>query len=160
MDRLPLLFLFTNTIQGHGFRAYVTAQGRALVERGAEEEGEVWVTGVQPGGIAEGAQDAEEAYEKFKTFYHEVLLDIADEAESFEVFELRVQDFFREVCDISQDMWWEAVQAVRAANYTEAPLKKKPAGTPVGVTVELIEQPLLEQRLASEEPQPERALAA
>jgi len=86
MDRPPLLFLFKNTVQGNGFQAYVTAQGRALVERGAEEEGEVWVTGVQPGGIAEGAQDEQQAYEKFNTLYTPVLADAAAEAKNFDMF--------------------------------------------------------------------------
>ena len=45
MDKLPILFFFNNTIPGLGFQAQVVAQGRALLERGAEEEGEVWVSG-------------------------------------------------------------------------------------------------------------------
>ena len=160
MNKLPLLFLFNNTVQGNGFQAHVTAQGRALVERGAEEEGEVWVTGVQPGGIAEGATDEQQAYKKFRRLYQDVLLDVADEAEDFEVFTVRVQDFFKEICTTSEALWWEAVQHVREEGYAEESLKKKPAGTPVGVTVERVEQPALEHHPASEDVQQELSFAA
>ena len=160
MDRLPLLFLFKNTVQGNGFQAYVTAQGRALVERGAEEEGEVWVTGVQPGGIAEGAQDEQQAYEKFNTLYTHVLADAAAEAMNFDMFAVEVRHFFNEVCVPAEEAWWKAVRAVRTEGYTEESLEKKPAGTPVGVTIERVEQLMLEQQAAAEEPQQERALAA
>ena len=160
MDRLPLLFSFKNTISGEGFQAHVIIQGRALVERGVEEEGEVWLTGVQPGGIAEGAKDMEEAYEKFKAGFREVLLDIADGAENFNVFELRVGEFLREVCTESEKMWWQAVRTVRARGYTEESLEKKPADTPVDVTIERVERLMLEQRTAPEEPEQEYDLAA
>ena len=140
MDRLPLLFLFKNTVQGNGFQAYVTVQGRALVERGAEEEGEVWVTGVQPGGIAEGAQDEQQAYEKFNTLYTHVLADAAAETKNFDMFTVEVRHFFNEVCVPAEEAWWKAVRAVRTEGYTEESLEKKPAGTPVGVTIERVEQ--------------------
>lgn len=150
MDKLPILFFFNNTIPGLGFQAQVVAQGRALLERGAEEEGEVWVSGVQPGGIAEGGKDEREAYRKFREFFRCVLLDIAAEAEDFEVFESQVRAFFDEVCVTSQKMWWRAVHQVRVEKYTEESLKKRPADTPVKVTVERIGQLVLEHQTEQE----------
>jgi hypothetical protein len=118
------------------------------------------VTSVQPGGIAEGAQNEEEAYKKFKALFLDVLYDVADEAENFEKFRLGVQDFFKGVCHTTEKMWWEAVQAVRREEYTEEGLTKKPAETPVDVIIECVKQPCLEYQNVAEEAEQETALAA
>ncbi len=160
MERLPILFLFTETVQGNGFQAYVTAQGRALLERSGEgEEGEVCLMGVQPGGIAESAAGEQQAYKKFNTLYSHVLKDMANETESYDVFELKVQRFFKEVCDPAQEEWWAAVRRVRKEHYREGSLASKPAGTPVGVTVERVEQLAVEHGATNKDYQQEPVLA-
>ncbi len=127
MDRLPLLFTFKDLVYGDGFLADIEAQGRALLERGPEEEGEVWITGVQPGGIAEGAESALKAYAKFKNTYKAVLFDVALEAKTFNEFRQEVQNFFNEVCSPAEKEWWHAVERVRKERYTEKGLHKRSA---------------------------------
>ncbi len=139
MDRLPLLFTFKDRVYGDGFLAYIKAQGRALAERGPEEEGKVWITGVQPGGIAEGAESQPEACTKFKDTYKSVLFDIALEAKTFNTFKREVQNFFNEVCGPAEKEWWDAVEQVRKKGYTEKGLHKKSAEeTEIKITVKKV----------------------
>ena len=139
MDRLPLLFTFKDLVYGDGFLADIEAQGRALAERGPEEAGQVWITGVQPGGIAEGAESQPEAYAKFKNTYQAVLFDIALEAKTFNTFKRAVQNFFNEVCGPAEKDWWDAVEQVRKKGYTEKGLQKKSAEeTEIKITVKKV----------------------
>lgn len=119
MDRLPLFFTFQDRIFGSGFLAEVEACGRAVVECNSDEEGMVWINGVQPGGIAAGADTRTAAYGEFREAYREVLFDIAEEAATFASFKKAVLQFFSEVCQPTDAEWWAAVEQVRAEEYQE-----------------------------------------
>ena len=162
MDRLPLLFTFKDLVYGDGFLADIEAQGRALAERGPEEEGKVWITGVQPGGIAEGAESAREAYAKFRNTYKAVLFDVASEAKNFNAFKREVQNFFNEVCNPAEKEWWSAVERVRKEGYTQKGLHKKSAkNTEMKIIVKKVKSTPKYNTINAECHQlPEHALAA
>jgi hypothetical protein len=139
MDRLPLLFTFKDRVYGDGFLADIEAHGRVLAVRGSEEEGGVWMNGVQPGGIAEGGEDDDKARVAFKKTYKAVLFDIASEAKNFNAFKQEVEKFFNEVCRPIEKEWLDAVKQVKKENYTEEGLRKKHVEkTAVKVTVKKV----------------------
>ena len=141
MDRLPLLFTFKDRVEGNGFLADIEAQGRVLAVRDPEEEGKVWMNGVQPGGIAEGGKSQRKAYRAFKNIYKSVLFDIALEAKNFNEFKLETEKFFAQVCRPIEEEWWNAVKQVRKERYTEEGLRKKSAKkTEVKITVTDVKQ--------------------
>lgn len=113
MDRLPLLFNFQDLVAGKGFIAGVATRGRALLQ---EEDGQVWLYGVEPGGIAATGSDRQAALQDFRNGFRHVLIEMAAEAESFEGFRLLVQKFFREIDRSELSEWTEAHAAVRRAS--------------------------------------------
>ncbi len=138
MNKLPLLFTFRDKVSGNGFLADIEAQGRALAVR---DEGEVWMNGVQPGGIAEGGENGSEAYAKFRQTYKAVLFDIASETKDFNEFKLLVEAFFHDISHLTEKEWWNAVKRVREEKHTEEGLPIKSAEeTEVKVTVKKVEQ--------------------
>ena len=130
MDRLPLFFTFQDRIFGNGFLAEVEACGRAVAECNSDEEGMVWINGVQPGGIAAGAATRLAAYGRFREAYREVLFDIAEEEATFANFKKgAVLQFFSEGCRPADEEWWAAVEQVRAVGHQEEGLARKSADT-------------------------------
>jgi hypothetical protein len=108
----PLVFTFQHPIMGNGFIAYVITRGRVLLSY--EADGDIWMFGVQPGGIAGGGKERSEAFQEFKNRYLSVLFDIASESSSYEDFEKSAKLFFSEVDSETERSWNEAVQAVRS----------------------------------------------
>ncbi len=129
MERVPLFFTFQDRVFGNGFLAEVEACSRAVVECNPDEEGMVWVNGVQPGGIAVGAATRTAAYGEFREAYREVLFDIAEEEATFANFKKAVLQFFSEVCRPADEEWWAAVEQVRAEGHQEEGLAIKSADT-------------------------------
>ncbi len=110
MSRCPLLFTFKDIVSGNGFLTDIEAHGRIL---GVQEGGGVWMYGVRPGGLAAGGKDEGEAYLEFRQAYRSVLYDIAEEASDFPDFKGRVERFFRETCEETENEWREALTDVR-----------------------------------------------
>jgi hypothetical protein len=139
MKTYPLLISFHDNIVGTGFVAHVAVNGRALLT--VEEDGDCWVYGVQPGAIAGGDSDRAAALNEFKTRYQSVLYDIASEAESFEVFEEEVRNFFDQVDTVDAKAWDEALAEVRKTNpsFNEMPTVKKAEQLPVSIDVVLLD---------------------
>lgn len=138
MHELPLLFTFKDRVEGRGFLADVEAQGRVL---SVHDFGEVWMNGVQPGGIAASGKTKSKAYRAFKNTYTTVLFDIASEAATFAMFKSEVEEFFHQVCDPREKEWWDAVKRVKKENYTEEGLRKRSAGrTRMKITVKNVEE--------------------
>jgi hypothetical protein len=81
----PLVFSFRDAVSGNGFVAHVAVCGRVLLTD--EGDGDIWMFGVQPGGVAGGGCNRSEAFREFKKSYLSVFFDIAAEAASFEDFE-------------------------------------------------------------------------
>ena len=93
--------------------------GRALLDI---EDGETWITGVNPVGFAGGGMDRVEAFADFRQGWYENLLDTASESSSFEDFRARCDEFLgAERGDYTKD-WQDALIAVRAEGKTDAEL--------------------------------------
>lgn len=134
----PLLFARREVVEGNGFAARVALSGRALL---TDEEGEYWVEGVNPGGLAASGSSANEALTQFCQDILAVLFDIAGEAGSFEAFRAEVTRFFYDTSEPALQDWEQAVQRVRAGQVNADWLVKRPAETPIGVEVTLFNQP-------------------
>ena len=159
MTNLPLLFTFKDRVEGRGFLADVEAQGRVLC---VCEDGEVWMNGVQPGGIAATGKNKNKAYAAFKNAYKTVLFDIALEVEDFDTFKSEAEAFFYQVCDPTAEEWWEAVRRVKKTKYAKEGLRKKSAkGTEVTIAVQNVEHFTPENNVVdAEDPWHEQALLA
>lgn len=114
MKMFPLVTQFRDLIAGNGFLAHVLIDGRALLV--IEDDGDNWVNGVQPGGVAGGASDASTALNEFKTRYQSVLFDIAGEAATFDDFKLQVQEFFDCIDATDEAAWTSALDTIRQTN--------------------------------------------
>jgi hypothetical protein len=112
MSSYPFLFSFRDLIAGNGFVANVTASGRVLLVE--ENDGDWWLFGVQPGGIAGGNPDRNVALDEFKKSYLSVLLDLAAEATSYKQFESEVKRFFAQVSEPFAADWKKALELVRS----------------------------------------------
>jgi hypothetical protein len=115
----PLVFSFHDAVIGNGFIAHVVAHGRAILMRDGGGR-EIWMYGVEPGGIAGGARSQHEAMREFKKSYLSVLFDIAIEAKSFEKFAVKVRRFFAEASDANEEFWRFGIRSLRAGNSTHA----------------------------------------
>jgi len=108
MSAFPILFGYRDLIACRGFFAFVSADGRALLQQ--ERDGTHWLYGVYPGGIAGGGKEIAEAARDLKKRYLSVLFDIAEEALTFEDFKAQVEGFFNDVNDpVARD--WEGAHA-------------------------------------------------
>lgn len=114
--RCPLLFTFNDRVSGNRFLADVVAHGRALAVM--EGEGEVWMCGVNPGGLAAVGKDENLAYQEFRKEYTLVLHEIAEDAQTFGAFKQEVERFFNETNQPTEQDWLAAVQEVRAGRIT------------------------------------------
>ncbi|MCB7128515.1 MAG: hypothetical protein J3T61_03120 [Candidatus Brocadiales bacterium] len=110
MVGIPLLFTITEKVEGNGFMADVTMRGRIL---GVKEDGDVWMYGVQPGGIAAGGKDEGTAYLEFRQTLKTVLFDILIDSPDFRSFKREFKKFFEEVSRPNEVDWWEAVEEAR-----------------------------------------------
>jgi len=121
----PLVFSFRDLIAGNGYVAVVSMDGRVVL---SEEDQDVWMFGVQPGGIAGGDRQREAAFTEFKKSYLSVLFDIAAEATSFDEFQQKTMAFFGEVNEPNAVDWDQALNEVRANNLSLTGLKPVKAG--------------------------------
>ena len=129
------MFSFRDPIVCNGFVAAVAMDGCALLSE--EDDQEVWVYGVQPGGLAGGGLQRAVALNEFKKGYMSVLFDIASEATSFVEFKAAVTAFFNEVNEVNQAQWARALDEVRKNNVSLTDLKSVKAETlPPSLTVE------------------------
>jgi len=121
----PLVFSFSDVIVGNGFVAHVAASGRVILAD--EGDGDIWMFGVQPGGVAGGGRERSQAFYEFKKNYRSVLFDIAIESSTYEDLESAVSSFFSEINQTHLEMWTEAVQAVRAGKLSLPDLRSENA---------------------------------
>jgi len=112
MTNYPLLFGRHEKVEGDGFIARVAVAGRVLL---TDEDGEFWVEGVNPGGLAASGGSANEALAQFGRDFLAVLYDIASDAKSFDHFREQVEKFFNDTSAPALKEWEEAVQQVRTA---------------------------------------------
>ena len=108
----PVLFTFRDVIIGDGYVAHVEASGRFVIEdKGTGED--VWISGVNPGGLAAKGTSQKEAAEAFRSSYRTVLIDLAEESIDFNTFKSQVETFYRSTCKATEQDWQEAVIRVR-----------------------------------------------
>jgi hypothetical protein len=138
MERYPILFGRHELIEGDGFIARVSINGRALL---SNEDEEYWVEGVNPGGFAAKGTSPSEALAAFCEELRVVLFDIALDASDFGSFKAEVESFFGETNQTALREWDSAVTEVRAGKVSADWLIKRPADSPRGVNVVLISQP-------------------
>ena len=105
----PLVFSYRGRVSGREFTATVDLATRVLAEE--QELGRVWMNGAKPGGFAAGGDDIPSAYEELKKLLHNILHDIAEEAESFDAFDAAMRSFFGDVDSRVEKKWlarWRA----------------------------------------------------
>lgn len=117
MKLYPLVFAFRDIIIGNGYVASVAMDGQALLVE--EDDGDTWVHGVQPGGVAGGdAKERNLALNAFKTSYLSALFDIAAEVTSFDQFKARTQAFFGAINESILEDWIKARHDVLKSSTT------------------------------------------
>ena len=134
MKSYPLVFLFPDTVAGDGYLARVTMSGRVLLTE--EDDGDVWMFGVQPGGVAGGDHSHEAAFAEFQHNYRTVLFDLAAEARSFEEFERAVREFFETINEPTSKDWDRALRDVRAARISLPELSTQVNPAPPTLSIE------------------------
>ncbi len=122
----PVLFTYRDVVIGAGYVAHVEASGRFLIEDNGTGE-DVWIYGVNPGGLAAKGADQKEAAEEFRASYRTVLIDLAEESIDFDAFKNQVEIFYQSTCEATEKDWQEAVTRVRNGEIDSDWLVKKPA---------------------------------
>ena len=115
--KFPLLFGFHEVVLCKGFVAGVTVQaGRALVEE--EAPGEWWVSGVNPGALADGGKSFSEAIQNFCGRFRKVLADYASDANEIRDFKASLESFFNSSDPETLAEWDEARAEMRKGGQT------------------------------------------
>ena len=141
----PVLFTYRDVVIGTGFVAHVEASGQFLIEdKGTDED--VWIYGVNPGGLAAKGPSQKEATEEFRASYRTVLIDMAEVSVDFDAFKNQVEIFYQSTCEATEKDWQEAVTRVRNGEIDSDWLMKKPAEHECNIKVTCI---------ASDRPQPQ-----
>jgi hypothetical protein len=134
-SQIPLLFTYKDAIFGNGFVVEVQAtNGRALCVREADA---FWMYGVNPGGMSASGADATEAHAAFRKTFSNILIDIANDSDSFEEFKAATTAFFEETNVGYEPDWHEAVKAVRANQVQVVGLPVIPATSPRSISIEI-----------------------
>lgn len=121
----PLIF----TCHGHVF-------GRGFI--GVQEDDGIWLSGVQPGGMAAGGKDLPATYTDLRNTFLGILADIASTADTYEAFRAEVERFFDERDETAVADWNAAVAAYRNNRLNLTPMSELPvlpAGMAPKVTV-------------------------
>ncbi len=126
----PLIFTYRGNVFGQGYIASFTAVSRVLA---IQEEDGIWLSGVQPGGIAAGGQDLPEARAAFRRAFVGVLADIASSVGDLTAFRTEVAQFLQERDDGAFEDWTAAVDANRRQPLDWAQMKQLPI-MPAGMT--------------------------
>ena len=103
----PLVFSYRGIVIANGFEAIADARCRVLAEE-QPEDGNFWLNGALPGGIAAGGTDISSADKEFATMFRAILRDTAEENSTFTGFRKTMNDFFAEVDRTVNKAWLEA----------------------------------------------------
>lgn len=112
MLTFPLCFRYLGSVIGRGFIAKVDFQGRVLAV--IENDG-AWLNGVNPGAVAAGDKTLDDANRTLRDTMTKVFIDFAEEAEDFDGFRRRVEEFYH-ATDSDLDEWNKAVELIRSGN--------------------------------------------
>src|SRR5215203_5244902 len=137
----PLLFTYRDTLFGNGRLVQVHAvNGRALCVK--EGDDDFWVYGINPGGMAAHGDDPESAHAAFRKAFSGILIDLTQDAQSFDEFEASVKAFFEDTNAGYEGAWLEAVGGVKRGEVTLEGVPIVSAASPrsLTVTVKQVEQ--------------------
>lgn len=134
----PLLFAYRDRLYGSGYLMEISVRGRALCVK--YDDGQVWMYGVNPGGIAEHGGNLEAAHMAFRRAFTAALIDIANDVSSFDEFKSAVQSFVYEANNAVEAEWQEAVRAVRAGKIRPEDVGLITAQAERKVTVDVIQR--------------------
>ena len=143
MSDFPVIFTVRDAIYGNGFLAWVTMTGHAVVRE--EEDGEWWVYGVCPGGIAASGDSPAEAYQNFRETYKNVLFDLVEDAAKYEDFYTDVKLLYNQVNEVEKERWDLALNLIRKGSlqledfFSKLP-KQVPEERPTRFKVERLDQ--------------------
>lgn len=149
----PLLFNFREAVSGNGFLAGVTVSGGRAVM--LLEDGEWWMYGVRPAGLAETGATPQETFLRFMTRLKTVLFDIAAETSTFEEFRAGAERFLNEGNDEEEKRWNAAQQQLKSGTVTpDAPFlsslpKEAPETRPTSMGILRLDGTGTEQRFSS-----------
>jgi hypothetical protein len=147
MSNFPIIFGLHDIVQGDEFLAAVAVQGRALLH---EDEGEVWVEGINPGGFVATGSSVADALQDFRKAYSAILFDIAVDASSFEDFKDQVESFFNASTETSEREWENAVQDLREGRTSAEWLNRRSADSPRTIGVFRIDTPSAKENAVDE----------
>lgn len=111
MQKIPLYFDLEKIVNGGTFTAAVRLRGRITgVE---EEDGSVWMYGVNPAGLACPGEDLGTAYAGFRRALGATLTDFAEWAPDFAQFRDELEAFFGGTAEDLVSEWSAARQEIR-----------------------------------------------
>ena len=133
----PLIFTYRANVFGHRYIASVSAVSRVL---GIQEDDGIWLSGVQPGGVAAGGTDVWDACAAYRKAFVGVLADIAASVGDFPAFQAEAARMLEERDEAAFEDWTAAVEANRRnrLDWTQMQqLPVKPATMTPSLTVTL-----------------------
>lgn len=122
MNDHPLIFKFKGVLQTPAFVAGITVEGHVLAT--LEEDGQWWLYGVNPGGMAQCGATLDQAYANFRTFFKGIVEDMAAEASSFEAFKVDLAKFIADTDSEDGARWAKARAELKAGQAAEASFSK------------------------------------
>jgi hypothetical protein len=144
VTQFPLIFDVKDTLSNDRFMVEVRTKGKVLA---SIEAGQVWLYGVNPGGLAGGGEDFDRAYVDFRTTFTNVLDDLVKEAQTVAEFEEMARAFLLETNEPTMAEWKVAVDATRSGDVNIPGMKREPADQEPEIVVH-------EKTAASDRPEP------
>lgn len=155
-ESLPIILTQRVPVMGENYLASIEMRLRILVEReivdGCEE---VWIYGVNPGGISAGGKTIEDAHNAFTKLLCSTIFDMADEAGSFNALKREVTEFVTSTNAPYEERWLKAVELYRNGKATEPEMPKEPAESAPSIRMTRVRK-----MTASLNPSQQRSLAA
>ena len=138
MRAWPLVFTYHGVIKGAGFSALVNIVSRVLAE---ERESDMWLDGAQPGGFAVKCDDLGSAHKSLRNEFHDILRDLADEADDFDAFEDALHRFYDDIDNEVHALWIELWRASQSGKLDCGPADDMPRlrGEDTRAKVEVLE---------------------
>ena len=130
----PLIFTYRGNVFGHRYIASVSAVSRVL---GIQEDDGIWLSGVQPGGVAAGGTNVWEACEAYRKTFVGVLADIASSVGDFAAFQAEAARMLAERDDAAFEDWTAAVEDNRRNRLDWTQMQQLPV-KPAAITPSLI----------------------
>ena len=119
----PLIFTYRGNVFGHRYIASVSAVSRVV---GIQGDDGIWLSGVQPGGIAAGGTDVWEACAAYRKAFVGVLADIASSVGDFAAFQAEAARLLAERDDAAFEDWAAAVEAIRTSRLDWTQMQQLP----------------------------------